>query len=234
MAGCTHRQPVPFALALVAAAAVGCAAARPTRSYQEPPPPDLRPTRIDYVESDAFDQLIESALVNQDPVILVQTTSSKPDWGPRLNAWIAAWNRGGRVRPDDGPKARGQVPGVPEVVIDGDSIREFRGLIESLMDRIEDRVKGGVSWWQEARVRNRRVALLRPYNLRFHLDGDGNIQIILFNGRYAPYHRDFVRSLTSPDPDGGEEWQRTYHCSECRAHRLLREAGLTSGGAAGR
>jgi hypothetical protein len=234
MARYGRRGPVLVALALLAAVAPGCAPSRQSRPSQEPPPPGLRPTRIDYVESDAFDQLLESALVNQDPAILIQTTYQKPDWGPRLNAWIAAWNRGGRVGGEGGPKARGQVPGFPQVVVDGDSIREFRLLIDGLMDRIEERVRGGVSWWEEERMRNRRVALLRPYNLRFHLDGDGNIEIILFNGRYAPYYRDFIRSIASPDAEGGEEWERAYHCSECRDRRRPPTGRLTADGAGGR
>ncbi len=201
---------------------LGCLPLRP-RPAQPPPPPDLRPTRLDYVDTDAFDQLLESALVNQDPVILIQTTYAKPDWGPRLNAWIAAWNRGGQVR-GDGRTARGQAPGLPQVVVDGDSIREFRLLVESLMDRIEDRVKGGADWWEDVRVRNSRVALLRPYNLRFHLGADGAIQLILFNGRYAEYHRDFVRSIGGSD---GDEWQRTYLCSACKEVRERPRVRLT-------
>jgi hypothetical protein len=211
------RRAAWEALVILAALALGCV---PLRQRQESPPPDLRPTRIDYVDADAFDQLLESALVNEDPVILIQTTYAKPDWGPRLNAWIAAWNRGGRLSAADGRKARGLAPGFPQVVVDGDSIREFRLLIEGLMDRIEDRVKGGADWWEDVRVRNRRVALLLPYNLRFHLDEDGHIQLILFNGRYAPYHSQFVRSIAGPAADDGAgEWERTYHCSECKQHR---------------
>jgi hypothetical protein len=229
-----RRGPGLVALALLAVIAAGCASSRSTRPYQEPPPPGLRPTRIDYVDSDGFDQLLESALVNQDPVIVIQTNTTRPDWGSRLNAWIAAWNRGGKVDAAGGPKVRGQAPGIPQVTVDGDSIREFRLLIESLMNRIDDHVQVGVSWWEEVRVRNRRVALLRPYNLRFHLGEDGNIQIILFNGRYAQYHRDFVRSITSPDLEDGDEWQRTYRCSECKEHRRQREAHLPSDGTAGR
>jgi hypothetical protein len=229
------RAAVLVALALLATAAAGCAPSRNIRPYQEPPPPDLRPTRIDYVDSPAFDAILESALVNQDPVILIQTTNRKPDWEGRLNAWIAAWNRGGQVAPEPGRKARGQVPGIPPVVVDGDSIREFRLLIEGLMDRIEERAKERSAWWAQEAIRNRRVELLRPYNLRFHRGEDGTIQIILFNGRYARYHREFVRSLTSADPDGGEEWTRGYECSECK-HRDAGHAAerLTPGGTAGR
>jgi hypothetical protein len=226
------------ALALLAAAALGCAPSRNTRPYQEPPPPDLRPTRIDYADSPAFDALLESALVNQDPVILIQTAYQKPDWEGRLNAWIAAWNRGGPVAPGSGRKVRGQVPGLPQVVVDGDSIREFRLLIEGLMDRIEERAKVRSAWWAEEQIRNRRVELLRPYNLRFHRGEDGNIQIILFNGRYAEYHREFVRSLVGAGGDG-EEWQRSYGCSECKHRRPEPGAGHaegreTPGGTAGR
>ena len=49
------------------------------------------------MDADGFDSLLESALVNQDPAIIIQTHATKPDWGDRLNAWIAAWNMGGKV-----------------------------------------------------------------------------------------------------------------------------------------
>jgi hypothetical protein len=196
------------ALALLAAA--GCTPREVLRAPVEPPPADLTPTRIDYVDSDAFDALLESALVNQDPAIVIRTGHAKPDWGARLNAWIAAWNRGGRVGP--GVTVRGQAPFLPRVVVDGDSIREFRLLIEGLMSRLEAGVKERSAWWAQEKVRERRVELLRPYNLRFHLGEDGLIQIILFNGRYARYHAEFVRSIGG----AGEEWQRGYICSHCR------------------
>lgn len=61
--------------------------------------PDITPTRLDYVDTDGFDAVLENALVNQDPVIVVRTRRSRPDWDGRLNAWIAAWNRGGSGRP---------------------------------------------------------------------------------------------------------------------------------------
>jgi hypothetical protein len=196
--------------------AAGCSKER-TRPPVAPPPPDVRPTRIDYADSDAFDAVLESALVAQDPVIVVQTAHQRPDWGPRLNAWIAAWNRGGRV--ETGKTIRGQAPVLPPV--DGNTVREFRLLVEGLMDRIEERVRERSEWWAEEKIRERRVELLRPYNLRFHLGADGIIQVIWFNGRYARYHRDFVRSLT--DEDGGEEWQRCLTCSHCK-ERAPREA----------
>ncbi len=201
------------ALALLLAA--GCSTQKATRPSVEPPPPGITPTRLDYVDADAFDALLESALVNQDPVIVIQTGRAQPDWGPRLNAWIAAWNRGGRV--DAGRKVRAQLP---QVVVDGDSIREFRLLIEGLMARVEDGVKERSAWWAEERVRNRRVALLRPYNLRFHLDEDGLIQLILFNGRYSQYHREFVQALAGE----GQDWQRGWFCSRCKPAR--KEANL--------
>jgi hypothetical protein len=191
--------------------AAGCGMLRGSRTSVEPPPPDIRPTRIEYLDTDAFDALLESALVNQDPVVVIETRYEKPEWGARLNAWIAAWNRGGRV--EAGKKVRLQAPVLPRIVVDGDSIREFRLLIESLMNRVEEGVKERSTWWAEEKVRERRVGLLRPYNLRFHLGEDGTIQIILFNGRYAQYHHEFVKSISG---DGGEEWERGYSCSMCQ------------------
>jgi hypothetical protein len=178
-----------------------------------PPPPDFTPTRIDYADSPAFDALLESALVNQDPVIAIATGCGKPEWGGRLNAWIAAWNRGGSPAP--GATVRMQAPLLPRV--DAQTLREFRLLIDDLMDRIEERVKERSAWWAEEQIRNRRVELLRPYNLRFHMGEDGLIRIILFNGRYAPYHPEFTRALA-----GEEErtpWQRDYKCSWCKQAR---------------
>src|SRR5205807_7926716 len=117
---------------------------------------------LDYTDNDAFDALFEAALVNQDPGIVVRTQRQTPDWGARLNAWIAAWNQGGRSR-----SARGQAA-LPRVVIDGDSIREFRLLVSGLLDRIEEAAQAGSAWYSDQRQRSRRIALLRPYNLRFH------------------------------------------------------------------
>src|SRR5206468_887030 len=97
----------------------------------------------------------------------VRTGRDRPDWGGRLNAWIAAWNAGGK---GPGRTARGQapLPGVPGVVLSGEGVRELRLLVDGLMTRVEELAKATSAWWSEERVRSRRVALLRPYNLRFH------------------------------------------------------------------
>jgi hypothetical protein len=208
-----QRTKVLHLVVLLLVGALGC---QMTRPFREPPPPDIQPTLIDYADTDAFDVLLESALTNQDPIIVVQTEYQKPDWGPRLNAWIAAWNLGGRV---EDVSARGtvrfQAP-IPSVVVDGDSIREFRLLIESLMNRAEELARTGSNWWAEEKVRARRIELLRPYNLRFHQGADRNIQIILFNGRYGQHYRTFMRSFANPATNDVEEWSRTFGCSQCK------------------
>jgi hypothetical protein len=211
-------RPTPsrvfWGAALVFALAAGCRTPKPDLSTVETPSTaDLRPTHIDYADADAFDALFETALVSQDPVIFIQTDHRKPDWGPRLNAWIAAWNLGSR--PNE-TKARGQVPVVPKVTVDADSIRELRLLIDDLMGRVEDSARAGVTWWAETRMRNRRVALLKPYNLRFHVGDDGRIQLVFFHGDYAAKYEDFVRSLEGA---GDGPWVRTYQCSHCRPVR---------------
>jgi len=189
----------------------------PTRPRLDPPPPGVQTTAIDFVDSEGFDNLFESALVNQDPAIVIHTGRSKPDWGPRLNAWIAAWNRGGKVNP---ATVRGQIPGVP---IDGDSIKEFRLLVSGLMDRVEDLAKNGSAWYAEERIRSRRVALLKPYNLRFHMDQDGNIQLIFFNGNYSSFYSSYVQSLKeSAEP---ESWSRSIQCSFCKQWQAKNSVG---------
>jgi hypothetical protein len=173
---------------------------------------------VDYVDSDAFDLLLETALVNGQPAIVVQTEYSKPEWSSRLNEWIAGWNAGRRT-----PvlRARGQIP---SVVVDGESIREFRLLIDGLMGRVEESARLGGHWWAERQTRERRVALLRPYSLRFHLGTDGHIQLIFFHGDYAAQYKDLVRALADPAEEEILDWSPGYCCSLAR-DRLTRRSG---------
>ncbi len=207
------RRWLVLALPLLCVSILSCRGARTTRPYHAPPPPDLKPTIIDYVEKDAFDRVFESALVNQDPVILVQTGASQPDWGPRLNAWIAAWNRGGKVV--EGPHSRAHMQ-APLPTVNADTIREFRLLIDDLMKRVDDLALRGSSWWAEERTQRRRIALLKPYSLRFHLDEDKHIQLIFFNGEYSRHYREFMESMSLRDADEAEEWCRDVKCSCCK------------------
>lgn len=194
-------------------ALAGCLPSRVVPPGQEPPPWDLQPTRLEYVESDAFDALFESALVNDDPAIIIQTESTRPDWGPRLNAWIAAWNMGGKA--GEGRKVRLQAAFTSPVVVNGESIREFRLLVEGLMGRVEDSVREQSAWFADRRLRERRVSLLRPYNLRFHRNRDGTIFLIFFHGKYAASYRDFIEGLGEAEEDGSGEWSRGFSCSAC-------------------
>jgi hypothetical protein len=173
----------------------------------------IQPTLIQYVDADGFDRLVETALKNADPVILIQTETSKPDWGARLNAWIAAWNMGG---PAGGKRrtARGQSP----LTINGESIRELRLLVDDLMGKAETLAEKGSTWWTEERTRARRVALLKPYSLRFHQGADGTIQLIFFHGAYASQYRDFMAKWADGS-DGPEDWSRTVKCSHCKGAR---------------
>jgi hypothetical protein len=171
----------------------------------------IKPTVLQYVDADGFDALFETALKNADPAIVIQTDTTKPDWGARLNAWIAAWNVGG---PADGWRrtARGQSP----LTINGESIRELRLLVDDLMGKVETLADKGSAWWAEERTRSRRVALLKPYSLRFHQGADRNIQLIFFHGAYAAQYRDFMATLAD---DGPADWARAVECSQCKQAR---------------
>ncbi len=102
------------------------------------------------------------------------------------------------------------------VTVNAATIREFRLLIDDLMSRAENVARAGSAWFRNERELRHRVELLRPYNLRFHMDGDEHIQIIFFNGRYSQYHADFVRATVRPDNEVPEEWVRGWSCSHCR------------------
>ena len=209
------RRRFVWPILLLCVSALSCRGTRVTRPYHEPPPSDIQPTIVEYIEKDAFDAFFESALTNQDPVILIQTDTTRPDWGPRLNAWIAAWIRGGKVVDDPPTRARMQAPLSP-VTINGETLREFRLLIDDVMKHVEDAAQRGSSWWKEERTQRRRIALLKPYSLRFHLDEDKNIQLIFFNGKYSQYYRRFMDSIASEEADETDEWCREVKCSRCK------------------
>jgi hypothetical protein len=171
--------------------------------------PDLTPVVIDYIDTEGFDAMLEAALVDQAPVIFVQTTHRVPDWEGRLNAWIAAWNRSGRNR---SKTVRGQLP-LTNLPLDADSLGELRKLVEGLLDRAEVAAERNATWWANERERSRRIRLMKPYNLRFHREQDGLIRVILFHGSYASYYPKFMRQLMNEPEMPEESWSRTVECS---------------------
>lgn len=211
-------------LFLLFATVVSCRILGPDSRHPPPELPDLTPTYLDYVDSEGFDALLETVLINQDPVIVIRTGRTRPDWNGRLNAWIAAWNRSNerplgrkpRSRASEealaDPVIRGQSP-LTRVPLDGDSIREFRLLVGGLLDRVEDLAHSSASWWVEERARSRRVALLQPYSLRFHLGEDEQILLIFFHGAYSTYYPRHLQLLMKTDSMKGLQWSRSVECS---------------------
>lgn len=218
MRGCRKRRWLILAIPLLALLALSCRNVRNVRTYHAPPPQDIKPTVLNYVETDAFDELFETVLTSQDPVILIQTETSRPDWGPRLNAWIAAWNQGGKVVDEPQRRFRMQAPlgALAPPAVNGDTVREFRLLIDDLMTRAEDLARRGSSWWSEERIQRRRIALLKPYSLRFHLDDRQKIQLLFFNGRYARYYQEVMDAMAMNCAEDTEGWSRVVTCSHCK------------------
>jgi hypothetical protein len=212
------RRWFVLAILLLCPSALSCRGNRNVRTYHAPPPPYVQPIVLQYAETDAFDELFETVLVSQEPVILVQTGTSRPDWGPRLNAWIAAWNRGGKVVDEPRRRVRMQAPlaTLAPSVVNGESVHELRLLVADLMTRVEALARRGSSWWSEERLQRRRIALLRPYSLRFHLDENQKIQLIFFNGRYAHYYREVMDAMAMRAADEAEGWSRDVTCSHCK------------------
>lgn len=213
-----RRRWFALALPLLCLSALSCRHARNVRTYHAPPPSNIQPTILNYVETDAFDELFETVLTNQDPVILIQTETSRPDWGPRLNAWIAAWNKGGKVVDEPQRRFRMQAPvgALASPAINADTVREFRLLIDDLVTRADDLARRGSSWWTEERVQRRRIELLKPYSLRFHLDENQKIQLLFFNGRYARYYQEVMGAMAMSDGEDAEGWSRAVTCSHCK------------------
>lgn len=228
---------VPLLVSLGLVSLVSCRSLQRSNKEEVRSWPDLAATHLDYVDSDAFDALFETTLVNQDPAVIVRTGRARPDWEPRLNAWIAAWNRGeaSSRRPklrgaadEPAPTVRGQSP-LPLPGLNGDSLREVRLLVGGLLDRAEDLAQSGSSWWAEERERSRRVTLLRPYSLRFHVDADGKLQLVFFHGGYASYYPRFLQLLTESTTMSEEGWSRGVECSCAPAGRREPVEGKLTG-----
>jgi hypothetical protein len=146
-------------------------------------------TVIEYEDSDAFDGLLEAAITRPDQVILVQTKNSSPDWQGRLNAWIAAWNEGGKVKKGDNLfyktvriLQRKKEPNTSEVSVKvpDNTATEIRSFVEGQMDRIERLGRETVDWWKDNRKKTHRVELLKPYQFIFEKGSDGYYQIIFY------------------------------------------------------
>ncbi len=220
------RSQYLAALLIACLTSLSCRSNRNVRTYHAPPPPDIKPSVLQYVETDGFDELFETVLTSQDPLVVIQTGASQPDWGPRLNAWIAAWNRGGKVVDEPRRRVRMQAPlaALAPTVVNGDSVHEFRLLIADVLTSAEDLARRGSSWWIEERVRRHRVELLRPYSLRFHLDEENKIQLIFFNGKYARYYREMMQAMAMPAEEDEEGWSRMATCSRGKCAATARTA----------
>ncbi len=163
--------------------AIGCRAGG--RPYVAPPTAEAlhAATVIPYYDSEAFDAMLEAALTRQDPVIVIQTATSEPDWSGRLNAWIAAWNEGGPVQPPPQTKSKGiGLPRLgPKSVIElpPNTAEEARLLIEGEIDRIERLARESVAWWRDEQKRKARAAMLKPYVLRVQRDPAQRLQVVL-------------------------------------------------------
>ena len=109
---------------------------------------------------------------------------------------------------------RGRWP-IPSIVVDGDSIREFRLLVNSLMNRVDDVARDGSNWWTEERTRSRRNNMLKPYNLRFHMGDNGTIQMVFFNGSYSQYYKTYMQKLI-PCRRGSGRLVKNLDCTKCK------------------
>lgn len=167
--------------------APGCRA--PERAWCPPPPADFRGRDIRFEDAPAFDALLGNYLTNGTPVIRILLDTPKPDWSPRLVAWMDAYAAGGKVRPAAG---KGALSSLLWLASSASSPNEARQLLENLLDRIENKATAATDAWSRAAERKRRTALLQPYLLDAECDPDnhGNYVIVLYSGAWKSQRED--------------------------------------------
>ena len=101
------------------------------------------------------------------------------------------------------------------MVVDGDSIREFRLLVNSLMNRVDDvarQARTGLS--RNAPFRGAwRCSSLTICNSSWTSRARSNL--VFFHGDYARYYPGFMRKLKHTDEEI-ESWSRTFDCAQCK------------------
>ncbi len=156
---------------------------RAERSYQPPPPPGYPWLDVPYSDSEAFDTLLDCYLQAGKPAIRIVLDTKEPDWLPRMNAWLKAYQAGGQVRQ---PTGKGGLDSLLWLAGMAQTPSDARQLLETAFDHLETYVKAGLAWWNDEQQRRRRIDLLKPYNLdavRESRRGD-KYSILLCNGRY--------------------------------------------------
>lgn len=160
---------------------IGCGT--PQRTYQPPPPPNYPDREIPFEDSNAFDSLLETLLINQTPVIRIVLDTTTPDWPDRLVVWLRAYRDGGQVA---APTGKGGLSSLLWLAANATSSTEAREALEATFDRLEETTTAVATWWSNERERQRRIELLRAYIIdveRSARHGDRFV-VTLYNGRY--------------------------------------------------
>ena len=172
-------------LILACLASIGCSSGwrlsgNEKRPLRRPPPAHFPAHEIKFADSNGFDMMLESALLSKRPSIVIQTDAKSPDEiDERVQAWVSAWMDGGEL---DVPNSKGL--GAGQAILLGLDIANSREFDE-FMSNAHRRAKVVADWYNDRKVKEKRVDLLRPYVLAFDNPKDGGpIQIRLYNGLY--------------------------------------------------
>ena len=167
--------------------ATGCSASRSwlnrseaKRPLRRPPPETFPAHEISFSDSSGFDMMLETALLSKRPSIVIETGATSPEEiDPRMQTWVSAWMDGGEV---DMPNSKGL--GAAQAILLGLEIANSAEF-DQFMEKAQDKASVVASWYNDRKVREKRVDLLKPYLLAFDNPKDGGaIKIRLYNGQY--------------------------------------------------
>jgi hypothetical protein len=146
------------------------------RVMKQTPTPEViaQTPHVDYADSDAFDEVLKSALIRHDRLIVIQTVETQPAWSGRLTAWIAAWNEGGPAHEPGVSSTRSLIELPPDLAC------ETRQAITDQMDRIERLAVDMHGWWQDERKRRDRIEMLKPYMICVTRDQNQRLQVVFY------------------------------------------------------